>query len=685
MRRRLIQWLHERLGAWLRRPVQPDYKSENRMLESRLNALAIENNALVRQRMSAAAEFMSELLEARQMAGSGPWRVAPSTLAQTDGLIRVAAEAARRGVGLKEALLALREDITQPPISVGAYSDIELALQNVEWRREINLSYMEFSRWGIQQIILISRLHYIKNPWIQRGINIAASYVFGRGVEVSSPDDAANDCLKDFFERNKETLGQIALTDLQRRKYYDGNVFFVCFPDAMSNGTVEVRTIDSTEIEEIVTDPDDTDRPWLYKRNWVQRIFDQNTGAVQTKEQHAWYPSLKLWQQVNGMADDKPKDTAPDESVKVISGVPVMWASPVLHRKCGSVAKWHFGCPLVYAALDDVKAGRRFLNACVTVKLALAQVAFTLTTKGGQQAIQGAKQALSTTVGPSSALWDTNPTAVDASIFASGPGTTLQAFKSTGAGGDPAEVKEWRNMVACVLRIPPTYLADMETSNLATATTLDRPTELGFLEFQEEWREDLITLAKFAVSVSGKAMNGKVREALGKDGDGKVVVLEAARRLSADGKRMEYVVEAPAAKKSKEIQVLVTFPAIREGDLPQMINAIVEAMTLGNKGGQVTGIDEKQGVFLLLKQLGVEDAEELVEQMYPSSGENAYDPDRSEEDLPTPIPTAPPIAPGGAPQDPGGHPAAPQAPAAKAMEALARLAEALSRRKGKAA
>ena len=38
----------------------------------------------------------------------------------------------------------------------------------------------------------------------------------------------------------------------------------------------------------------------------------------------------------------------------------------------------------------------------------------------GQQALQGAKQQLSTTVGPSGSIWDQNPTAVNASIFAAG-------------------------------------------------------------------------------------------------------------------------------------------------------------------------------------------------------------------------------------------------------------------------
>ena len=46
------------------------------------------------------------------------------------------------------------------------------------------------------------------------------------------------------------------------------------------------------------------------------------------------------------------------------------------------------------------------------------------------------------------------------------------------------------------------------------------------------------------------------------------------------------------------------------------------------------GIDEKQGVLLLFRQLGVPDAEEIVELMYP---EDEYDPDRTKEEEAAPI------------------------------------------------
>ena len=160
------------------------------------------------------AEFVGELREAALMGGSGPWQ-GPFTIAEAMN----PANASK-----------VKESFAQ---SQGANGLFELELNNWEWRREINFGWLEFSRWGIQQIILLSRLYYIKNPIVRRLVNVCAIYVFGRGVEISSPDSDVNDAIKAFMDRNQKTLGQCALTDLERRKDYDGNLFFAFFYNAL--------------------------------------------------------------------------------------------------------------------------------------------------------------------------------------------------------------------------------------------------------------------------------------------------------------------------------------------------------------------------------------------------------------------------------------------------------------------
>ncbi len=563
--RRYLQRQLARAFRWLQPKLDPNtealLQTQTRMLNE-----AAQREAHLR---SDYVERASELLEARQMAGAGPWLVHES-----------------RAEINKPGPFKFREALD----SVGASGDLDLMLSNVEWRREVNLSWLEFSRWGIQQIILISRLYYIKNPLIQRGVNCAAIYVFGRGVEISSPDEAANQVLTEFLERNKSTLGQIALVDLERRKYYDGNLFFCFFSDVLDSGQVTIRTIDAVEIMDIVTDPDDTDKPWFYRRVWTERTFNEQTGFIGTQTREAWYPALNY---------------EPAGRVSEINGYPVMWDNPVLHRRCGSVSKWLFGCPLVYAALDWAKAAKKFLEACATVKASLAQIAMTLTTKGGQQALEGMKQQLQTNVNTGTGIWDTNPPAIAGSIFGSGPDTVLKAFNTQGAGGDPGEVREYRNFVACVLGIPPTFLGDLETSNLATATTLDRPTELNFLEKQEAWREDLMTICHKALRVSQGAASGRLREA----GRSEFKIVEA-KRERVDGRLIE---TKKQDVKAGEIIISVNFPAILEGDLPATIAAVCAADATGK-------LDEKTVAMQLYDLLpGVENGAEIADEQYPGT------------------------------------------------------------------
>lgn len=588
-------------------------------------------------------EFAGELQEAALMGGSGPW-LGPMTFA----------EAAKPG-GLKKSMeigIRSRESFA---MAQGANGLFELELNNWEWRREINFGWLEFSRWGIQQIILLSRLYYIKNPIVRRLVNVCAIYVFGRGVEISSPDKDANEEIKRFMDRNRKTLGQAALTDLERRKDYDGNLFFCFFTDDNS-GESDVRTIDATEIQEIVTDPNDCETERYFKRQWFERTFDEKTGAFSQVGKVAWYPAI---------------DFEPATPLKDINGAPVMWDSPVYHRKCGTAGKWLFGCPRIYPMLDWAKAARKFLEACAAVKAALAQISMSITTKGGQQAVEGIKQQLQSTVATGNSSWyEQNPTAVNGSIFASGPGTQLAAFKSSGEGGDPEEVRQYKLMCCMVKDVPETFLGDVKTGNLATATSLDRPTELAFKGFQEEWREDLPVIVGYALRKSAAAPNSKFREALlARKTDLEVLSVSEGKRERDKRGDWRYI-EAEA--KPNAIEIRVTFPEVREGDIPALVTATVEAMTLGNKGGQVTGIDERAGVRHLFELLGVDNADEIVESMYPDS---EYEPNRAEQKLTDPVPKAQP-SPGGVTQiDPKtGQPIKPALQKPTMEAALERLA-----------
>lgn len=644
-----------KISAWLiqRQQTQPDPRAELRGLKAivaKLRRKVDDEDGDTRDWLPENLERAAELVEARNMVAA-PWLVSEARGAMSDRSVV--------GAALPRAL---RE--ADPIASQGATGDINLMLQTVNWKREINLSWLEFSRWGIQQLILICRLYWMKNPIVRRLVDVCAAYVFARGVEVTTGDEDANAVLKDFFERNKNVVGRVALMRTERQKDTDGNVFWAFFTDKTDKGKTTIRTIDPLEVMDIVTDPEDQDSPWYFLRVWSERTFDATAPTTITPKQ-AWYPSITY----------KPDEV---DRLPEIRGIQVNWDAPVYHRKCGDIGKWLFGCPRIYPMLDWAKEANRFLTACASIRQALAQFSMTVTTKGGQQALDAIKQQIMTTVGPSSNLLDSNPPAIPGSVFGSGPGTKIEAFKTAGAGFDPEGVRQYKLQCCMVKGVPETFLSDVSTGNLATANSLDRPTETFMLSLQEEWVFDLVVICTYVLEVSERAPSGALRESLAKRGwaaAGKVNIRECDRVVKANGGwryakniRLAEAVSGVTDQKG-DIRIQVNFPSIREGDMKVLVDATVSSATLDNKGGQIVGIDEKAMVKQLYRILDIEDGDELAELQYP---EDEYDPDRTKQELTDPVGKAVP-QPGGEPQlapgQVGGVPPPATAPAAGEKEA----------------
>ena len=551
------------------------------------------------------------------------------------------AEAARNAP-IQERICELREAIAmqagpwQPAITVresassGAVvkvkerlAELELALEDRGWKRMLALADLEFSRWGIQQIILICRLYRIKNPLIQRGILVSCYYVFGRSFTVSSGDDATKQLLDSFFDnpKNQSELGQNALMQKHAAKWTDGNIFWCFFSDPDTGETL-VRSIDPIEIEEIITDPDDASQEWYFRRAWNSTTFDPVTGTTQPVRRQAWYVA---------------EDYDPPLGLKTIKDADIVIEPNgdyvrVLHRKCGALEKWHFGCPRAYAAIDWARAYRKTLENYSSILEALARFAWTAETKGGAPAIAALKQELATTLANDGTSVEQNPTPVTGSTWISGPGTKITPVKTAGYAPSPEDARRLAHMVYMVFGLPEHFFADISTGNLATATSLDRPTELMFVQEQEEWKEDLAKIGRIACMRSKKAPSGKLKEA--------------------------------AIASQADVQIDVSFPSIREGDLAQNVAAVVEAITLN--GFEPTGIDERTGVRILLNLVASVadfdiDIEDLIGKMYPDNAAGDGEGYKIDRTVPAPAPNPnntppdPNEGPAGAPPKPTGY------------------------------
>lgn len=452
--------------------------------------------------------------------------------------------------------------------------DLELALEDRGWVRELTLSNFEFSLFGVHRIIALCRLYKIKNPLIRRGIQVSSFYVFGRGVTITADDAAAQKVIDAFFTnpRNISQVGHRGLVAKEESIWTDGNLYMVFFRDAV-DGDLIIRTFDPIEIVEIVTDPDDSSEERYFHRRWMAQNFDLGTGTPQPKMEEAWYPAMGY-------------DPADKPTTIGSQNIPIRWDEPVLHEKEGGLEKWLWGIPLAYPAIDYARAVKRLIDNWCSIQEAMARFAWQVETQGGLPAIANLKQNFATTLANGGDSYEQNPPPVTASTWISGPGNKLTMSKTSGMIDSPEIGRRVAHFVYMVFGLPETFFADASVGTVATATSLDRPTELKFLEAQERWREVLQRICQFVLLSSNEAPLGKLREA-NKD------------------------------KPKKDVTIKVAFPSILEHDIGAQIDAIIAAATMN--GFEVTGIDQRLAVGLLLQELGVEDWQDVLELMYPES------------------------------------------------------------------
>lgn len=562
-----MNWF-QRLMVWCAARVAPPLHKLLRTAGGKLEYAEMEIRQLREQNSDRRARIRDEQQELRESAQM----LGPQWSAHFASPITSATSEALREAHAPDGVIALCERLWE----------LELALEDRGWVREITISNFEFSLFGIQRIIGLCRLYALKNPLIRRGIQVVSFYVFGRGVSISSDDEDENKVLQAFFldPRNAQELGHRALVKKEEQIWSDGNIYWVFFADEKT-GDLVVRCLDPIEICDIVTNPDDASEEWYLHRRWMAQAFDVNTGQKQPAPQQAWYPALGY------DPDVKPLTIGPEK-------VKVMWDTPCMHWKEGGMAKWLYGVPLAYPAIDYGRAVKRLIDNWCSMQEAMTRFAWQVETQGGLPAIANLKQTLATTlsIGDGS-QYEQSPPPNTASSWISGPGNKLTMSKTSNMIDGPEVGRRVAHMAYMVFGLPETFFADASVGTVATATSLDRPTELMMLGIQERWREGLQRMGDYAIMRSDTAPQGHIRE---------------ARKAS------------PKKEKKAGSSVKVIFPSILEHDIKDQIAAIVEAATMN--GFECTGIDQRIAIGLLLQELQVENWQEVLEEMYP---EDEYD------------------------------------------------------------
>jgi hypothetical protein len=488
-------------------------------------------------------------------------------------------------------------------------ADLELALESVDWRLLSQQTEQEFSRDGLRQIVDMARVFYLKNPIIQRSVDVRKLYVWGQGwsIKAAAPDiQAVLDAFLDD-EKNDDVVGSHeARTQLEVELETDGNLFFVFFVNK-STGRVRVRMIPFAEVQEVICNPEDAHDPWYYKRSWSVQTFDPATGNLATEMRTAFYPDWRYH---------------PTSKPDTIGGWPVRGDTPVYHVKIGGFSNWKFGVPEVYDLLDWAKAYKEFLEDWASIVRAYRRFAFKMTTPTSR-AVAAAKAKLQTTLGTSSAAGETNPPPLTGSTFFAPPGYDIDPIRTSGATVAAEDGRRLLLMVAAGAGLPETFYGDASIGTLATAKSLDRPTELMMLDRQTLWASVFGNIFDFVMFWAVKATSGPLRG------------LGSLKLVTEEGETEETV----EWNDGVEDDVAVNFPPVLQHDIPAMVAAIVEAVTLGLAGQDAGLVDKATIARILLTTLDVADVDAIVERMFPDPATGA----------PAPVPEPAPVAPVPAP------------------------------------
>lgn len=459
-------------------------------------------------------------------------------------------------------------------------NQLELAMiEDRDWLRMSSTSEDEFSRAGLRTIAEMCRIFSIKNPIIKRGIQVKQGYVWGQGVSIQAADDSVNEVVQSFLNDDKnrfELTGHQARMTKEKELQTDGNIFLVAFIDKAKTGRVRWRSIPFSQIDDIICNPDDAKEHWFYVRKW----------RVGNEERTLYYPDWRY---------------LPKSKPAAVNGIEVAWDNPLFHMKGDGFSDWKFGLSEVYAGIDWAKAHTGNLEDWASIVKSYRRFAWEVKSGGGKAGRVAAKARLNSKYGLDGV--ETNPPPLTGSVAVTSDGNSYKPL----SGGPSVGADDSRRlllMVAASVGLPETFFGDVSVGTLATAKSLDRPTELLMLDRQTLWKESLGDIIQFAIRWAIKAPNGPLRTfgTVISDRDGDCVV-ERIEWYDIDG------------------SVNIDFPPLVQHDMPSTVGAIMDA------ADELRDVDVTR---MLLVALGEDDVDAIMAKMFDDEGE----PLQPREDVP---------------------------------------------------
>lgn len=429
-----------------------------------------------------------------------------------------------------------------------------------------------------------ARWYYHNDPIPNHAIALHNAYTFGRGVSFKAVDPAVHTWLETFWNnpRNQHSISRAAAQwQLNRDRHLDGELFLIFYTSTLT-GHVTVRTLDASEIRQVVTMPGDRTFPVYFQREFQPEYFDFASGKYKRGQRQREY--LPDWRNAgpHGNYVNWPANT----EIHVMH----VLTNPLAGRGLSHMA----------TGLPWIKAFKGFMEDRVTLTMALALFAF-------KQKIKGNRQAAARIA----AQWGNYETIQrygigDGRERRQGGGTliendaaSLEQLKTDSGASNAYQDGRMLKQQAGIGTggIFEHYFGDPSTGNLATATAMELPM-LKLFEFEQQLWEDVFKdIFQFVLiqglRYSGNGLRGKANIGTDLSGGSPVWVVEP---LNAD------------------LDINVTLPPIVQSDIAVRAAAMASIASAEAMAGQMI-LPPREKALEALRMFGFDDAGDIVDRM----------------------------------------------------------------------
>lgn len=303
------------------------------------------------------------------------------------------------------------------------------------------------------------RPYLVAGDLMKRGVDLHTGYVWNRGLHIEGVDKKGRGAptkLRNFYLKtaNQESLfSPFAHSELQKARYADGNIFFLC-----DTAKSTVKRIPLSQITAMRVDPSFPEDVWAYRRTW-------DSSEDGSKE------PISRWYYTKRFEGKKQKTFTRNGVTEAVE--PGIIVDGRFNRQTG----WALGVPDAAAAMPWRRAYSEFMKYGQVVNESLAKMLFKIT---GNKSKAGASSA-GVKMGSFSG---------HGGMAAVGEGQDLEAVRTAGKGYEFKSGDRIAAMVAASLNVPNVELLSDSSAaggSYGAAATLTPSTRNSMKIIQDEW------------------------------------------------------------------------------------------------------------------------------------------------------------------------------------------------------